>query len=77
MSSKNISVREDVYRTLKREKREDESFSDAIDRLLAAEEDGHPLFDLVGALDEDAADEVRERAAEFRRDVDDGMGTDA
>jgi len=36
MGSKNISVREDVYRTLKREKRADESFSDVIERLPRA-----------------------------------------
>ncbi|NHN46953.1 hypothetical protein G9464_04995 [Halostella sp. JP-L12] len=32
MGSKAISVREDVYRALKREKRDDESFSDVIER---------------------------------------------
>lgn len=34
MTTKNIAIREDVYRKLLEAKRSDESFSDAIDRLL-------------------------------------------
>ncbi len=34
MASKNLAIREDVYRKLSEAKKEGESFSDAIDRLL-------------------------------------------
>ncbi|MEA1994012.1 MAG: antitoxin VapB family protein [Euryarchaeota archaeon] len=34
MGTKTISIKDSVYRRLKRSKREDESFSDAIDSLL-------------------------------------------
>lgn len=74
--SKNISVREDVYRALKREKRDDESFSDLIERLTRGEGNRHPLFCLVGTLDEGEADRVRDAAA-FRSRLDDEMDPDA
>jgi predicted CopG family antitoxin len=61
MSSKNISVRDDVYRALKNAKGPDESFSDVIDRLLDDGRDGHPLERLEGTLSEDEAAAVRER----------------
>lgn len=73
MSSKNISVRDDIYRALKNEKREDESFSEVIDRLLARREGEHPLYDLVGILDDEQADRLREKSAEFRDNVDERM----
>jgi len=73
MGSKNISLREDAYRRLADAKEEDESFSDAIDRLLRRRDGEHPLYDLVGLLDEAKAAEVRERAASFRESVDEGM----
>jgi predicted CopG family antitoxin len=34
MATKNIAIREDTYKKLVSSKRDDESFSDAIDRLL-------------------------------------------
>jgi predicted CopG family antitoxin len=34
MATKNIAIREDVYKKLLSSKRDEESFSDAIDRLL-------------------------------------------
>lgn len=71
MSSKNVSLRVDVYRRLKEEKGDDESFSDVVERLL--DRGDHPLYDLVGTLDTDEADRVRERAEEFRKSVDEGM----
>lgn len=73
MGSKNISVREDVYRTLKREKRADESFSDVIERLARGGEEDHPLFDLVGTLDDEEAARVRDATTAFRDRVDDEM----
>lgn len=73
MSSKNVSLREDVYRELKATKGEDESFSDAIERLLAAERDEHPLYGLVGLLDDEEAERVREGAEKFRESLDEDM----
>jgi predicted CopG family antitoxin len=73
MGSKNISVRDDVYRRLRDAKSDDESFSDAIDRLLSVGDADHPLYELVGTLDDDEADRVRERAQEFRAQLDEEM----
>ena len=73
MASKTISLKEETYERLRRAKGEDESFSDAIDRLLGGD-DTHSLLDLVGLLDEEEADRVRERMREFRENVDDRMG---
>lgn len=74
MGSKNISVRDDVYRALKNAKGEDESFSDVIERLLARDAGEHPMYDLIGVLDEAGVERVRERGSAFRESVDDGMG---
>lgn len=74
MGSKNISIRDEVYAALKEAKGADESFSEVIERLLAARSGDHPLYGLVGVLDEDEAGRVRERAAAFRESVDEGMG---
>jgi predicted CopG family antitoxin len=76
MSSKTISLRRETYERLARSKGEGESFSDVIDRLLRAEGE-HPLYELVGVLDGEDADGVRERARAFRTDVDDRLGPDA
>ncbi len=75
MGSKNISLREEVYEELKREKADDESFSDTVSRLLSVrhDEEPHPLYGLIGMLDEDEAEEVRERVEEFRADVSEEM----
>lgn len=73
MSSKNISVREDVYRALKNAKGPEESFSDVIDRLLEDGRDGHPLERLEGTLDEEEATSVRERMEAFRERLDADM----
>ncbi|CCQ34480.1 Putative antitoxin VapB15 protein [Halorhabdus tiamatea SARL4B] len=73
MSSKTISLKEETYERLRRAKGDDESFSDAIDRLLGGD-DGHPLFDLVGLLDDAEAERVRERADKFRENVDERVG---
>ena len=47
MASKNLVIREDVYRKLSEAKREGEGFSDVIERLL---ERGGDLLPLWGAL---------------------------
>ena len=73
MGSKNISVRDDVYRALRDAKGEDESFSDVIERLLKGQEGEHSLYGLIGMVDEDEAANVREKAATFRESADEQM----
>lgn len=73
MGTKNISIRDDVYRKLKASKRDDESFSDAIDRLIASREGDHPLYDLVGMLDDEEAEQLRDRVDEFREEFDEDV----
>ncbi|MBK7386885.1 MAG: antitoxin VapB family protein [Methanothrix sp.] len=51
MASKNISIRYDVYKLLKEAKREEESFSDAIERLL--KRDKVDLSEYFGSLKDD------------------------
>lgn len=51
MGTKTISIRDDTYDLLKNIKREGESFSDVIDRLLKKEKGN--LSDYFGALEED------------------------
>lgn len=55
MASKNISISEEVYRKLEEEKREDESFGDAIDRLLGKRR----LSEFWGAWSDETADRAR------------------
>lgn len=77
MSSENISVREDVYLALKNEKREDENISEVIERLLARRNGDHPLYELAGLLDEEEAERVREKSAQFRAEIDERTEPDA
>ncbi|VVB69369.1 Putative antitoxin [uncultured archaeon] len=71
MASKTISIRDDVYKLLKGAKREEESFSDVIERLL--KKDKINLSDYFGALkdnpllDELEADSIRIREMERHR----------
>ena len=69
MGSKTISIRDETYRRLDREKRDDESFSEVIDRLLA-DDDENPLRELIGLVDEDELEAVRRNVTAFRSDVD-------
>lgn len=75
MASKTISLKEETYNRLNRAKGESESFSDVIDRLLGAEDEQHPLYDLVGLLDETEVETLRTRAATFREDIEGRMET--
>lgn len=50
---KNISLREDIYRRLKRAKREGESFSEVIERLLRPDDDILDLFGTIPMTDEE------------------------
>jgi len=67
MSSKTISLKAETYDRLHREKGDDESFSDVVDRLLGDED---PLADLVGLLSDAEADRVRAHSQSYREDVD-------
>lgn len=62
MGTKNISIPEAVYERLKDEKADDESFGDAIDRLL----DSRPLEEFWGAWSEKTAEQTREAIREGR-----------
>ncbi|MFO7835221.1 MAG: antitoxin VapB family protein [Candidatus Thorarchaeota archaeon] len=53
MGYKNISLREDIYRRLKRAKREGESFSEVIERLLRPDDDILDLFGTISMTDKE------------------------
>lgn len=73
MERRTIDLREDVYEALDAERRDDESFSDVLRRLLDAQRDEHPLRELVGTLDDQEAEELRAHAEEFRESLDEQM----
>ncbi|HJH25954.1 MAG TPA: antitoxin [Methanophagales archaeon] len=50
MGTKTVSIREDVYETLKSMKREDESISDAVERLISYKKREANLVDFFGVL---------------------------
>ncbi len=60
MSSKMVRLDEGVYERLRQEKREGETFSDAVDRLL----DDVSLLDLVGIYSREEVDEIERSLAE-------------
>jgi predicted CopG family antitoxin len=62
MGTKTVRLDEDVYERVRSQKREDETFSEAIDRLT----DGSSLLELEGTLDDGEADSVREAIEESR-----------
>ena len=74
MSSKTISLKAETYERLRREKGDDESFSDVIDRVLSEEE--HPLHGLVGLADDDEVARIRTASQSFREDADERIVTE-
>lgn len=54
--SQQIRLADDVYERIKANKRGDESFSDAVERLIG----GHSLRDLRGVFDTDQVDQMRD-----------------
>jgi predicted CopG family antitoxin len=62
MGSKNISVPDDVYEKLREERRADESFGEAIDRLLGRKR----LSECWGAWDDETAADARAAIAASR-----------
>jgi len=62
MGTKTVRLEEDVYERVRSQKRDDETFSEAIDRLTG----GASLLDLKGTLDDEEAQDLREAIAESR-----------
>lgn len=62
MGSRNISIPDDVYAKLREERRSDESFGEAIDRLLGRRQ----LCEFWGVWDDDTAEAARDAIAESR-----------
>lgn len=69
MGSKNISIPEDVYEKLREERRADESFGEAIDRLLGRRQ----LAEFWGTWDEETADRARAAIETSRERTDDRL----
>lgn len=68
MGVKNISIKDKVYESLKKEKQDDESFSDVIQKLMNKRE--VKLKDFYGSLrDSLVLDEMKERIKESRKEV--------
>jgi predicted CopG family antitoxin len=65
MGTKTVRLEEEVYERVRSQKRADETFSEAIDRLTG----GASLLDLEGTLDDEEAEDLRE-AIEESRDTD-------
>lgn len=73
MGTKTIGLRDDVYERLKARKREDESFTDLMDRLLdEATVDWREGF---GTLSAEEADELEEVVADSRDQLAAGLAT--
>lgn len=51
-----MRLEEDVYERIRDEKRDDETFSDAVGRLIG----GSSLLDLAGILSDEGAEEIRD-----------------
>jgi predicted CopG family antitoxin len=54
--SRQVRLEDDVYERIKANKRDDESFSDAVERLIG----GRSLRDLRGVFDGDQVSEMRD-----------------
>ncbi|TKX42810.1 antitoxin VapB family protein [Halorubrum sp. ARQ200] len=68
MATKTIGVREEVYERLRARKRDDESFTDLIDRLI--DESEGDWRDGFGSLSAKEADSLREATAASRERFD-------
>jgi len=61
--TKSVRLEDDVYEIIEAHKREDETFSEAIERLV----DRPPLLDLAGILSDQEVEEVREAVESSRK----------
>lgn len=66
MVSKTITIKEDVYRRLKRIKRDDESFSDLLTRLSKNVSPIDKLLEMAGSIDFEDADSLKEEIRKKR-----------
>jgi predicted CopG family antitoxin len=73
MGTKTIGVREDVYERLRARKRDDESFTDLMDRLL--DESKVDWREGFGTLDENDAAELEELVKQSRERLNEGLAT--
>jgi len=73
MGTKTIGLRDDVYERLKARKREDESFTDLMNRLL--DETTVEWREGFGTLSEQDADELEQLVAESRDQTAKGLST--
>jgi predicted CopG family antitoxin len=73
VSDRTVSLREDVCRALEDERRPDESVPDVVERLVLEHEGDHPLYGLVGVLDEGTTDRVKAGSESVRESVDERM----
>lgn len=73
MGTKTIGVKEDVYERLKARKRDDESFTDLMNRLL--DETDTDWREGFGTLDADEADALREFVEADRNRTSSGLAT--
>ena len=73
MGTKTIGLRDDVYERLKARKRDDESFTDLVDRLL--EDSTADWRDGFGTLSEDDADELEAIVSESREQSSIGLSS--
>ena len=73
MGTKTIGLRDDVYERLKARKREDESFTDLMDRLL--DETSTDWRQEFGTLSKDDAHELATIVAESRAQTSEGLST--
>lgn len=62
MSSKSISISESAYRKLKALKNENESFTDAVNRLTQE----RSLLEIAGILSDEEADDIRDNFEDLR-----------
>jgi len=62
VSSKNISISESAYRKLKALKKENESFTDAVNRLT----EERSLLEIAGILSDEEADNIRDNVEDLR-----------
>lgn len=69
MGTKTIRLDEDVYEKIRARKREDETFSEAVDRLVG----GPSLLELAGILTDEEAEEVSNAVEEFRSSLDEDL----